>query len=230
MKVTTASKAVLLGTAAAIALLPLAAGSASASDFRPSNRYQISTPGFVLTPAQATAITAARGAYRTSAAQGKAALESALATIRVGLDSTVAPQREAVLNARDAYLVAVEFGGDVTGTRAALDAALADCRTALKTAQAAAWTQAAAARANADAALTAARNAYVAAVTAQFPAGTVIPQRLLMPPRVQLGDVYPTYGDDEDSLYGDDEDSRYGDHEDSGYVSSLQDHHVEADD
>ncbi|MHB1067523.1 MAG: hypothetical protein ACYC2Z_08890 [Candidatus Nanopelagicales bacterium] len=137
-----------------------------------------------LTPAQLNGITTARKAYRTAVRSIESTLDDALVQVKRGVNAAVAPQSRAVEDARDAYDLAREYGGDTTAVRAALDQALTAYRAALTTAQATARTQADAAKATARAALDSARATYVAAVTAQFAPGTAIANRLLTPPSV----------------------------------------------
>lgn len=188
MKISRTTKVAVLGGAAVIGLLPIAAGQAMASDHGTSSLTSVSEPSskIVLSPSQVSAIVAARGSYRAAVTKARVALESALSTIRTNLDSSVSQQREAVLTARDAYWLALQFGGDATAARSAMDTAVAAYRAALTTAQATAVTSVNAARTTASTALDAAKTAYVTAVTAQFPAGTTVPRRLLMMPRVTL--------------------------------------------
>lgn len=140
----------------------------------------------VLTPAQVTAVTAARADYLKTAWQAKIVYRTAVLDARDAMDATLQTPRLNVLLAKDAYEVAVRFGGDVTGTRAALDASISAYRTAYASALATARASTDAARATLRTTLTNARATYIAAITAVF-AGTTVPESLLNPPGPRMG-------------------------------------------
>lgn len=139
-----------------------------------------------LTSAQVTAVTAARADYLRTAWQAKLAYRTDVVKARDAMDATLQTPRLNVLLAKDAYEVAVRYGGDVSGTKTALDAALSAYRSAFTTALATAKTATDAARTVLRATLTNAKATYVAAVTAAF-AGTTIPKSLLNPPGPRMG-------------------------------------------
>lgn len=188
MRITNVKKTIAVSGIVGLSLLPIAAGSAVASDRGSYESSRASSSNPVLSPSQLAAIAAARSAYRAAAAKAADSLDSALATIQADLSRAIAPQLESLLAARDAYWLAAQYGGDTTATRTALGTAFTNFRAALAAAQGVAWSQSRTARASTATALESARAAYITAVTAQFPVGSVVPQRLLMPPRVDVFD------------------------------------------
>lgn len=139
-----------------------------------------------LTSAQVTAVTAARADYLKAAWQAKITYRADVTKARDAMDTALQSPRLNVLLAKDAYEVAVRYGGDVAGTKAALDTAVASYRSAYTSALATARTATDSARAALRTALDAAKAKYVAAITASFP-GTSVPRGLLNPPGPKMG-------------------------------------------
>lgn len=139
-----------------------------------------------LTSAQVTAVTTARADYLKAAWQAKIVYRTDVVKARDAMDAALQTPRLNVLLAKDAYEVATRFGGDVTGTKAALETAIATYRSAYTSALAAARTVTDAARSTLRTSLTNARTAYVAAITAAF-VGTTVPESLLNPPGPRMG-------------------------------------------
>lgn len=139
-----------------------------------------------LTAPQVAAVTAARSDYLKSAWQAKITYRTEVAKSRDAMDAALQGPRLNVLLTKDAYEVVVKYGGDTTGTRAAMDSALSAYRTAYTAALATARTQTDAARTTLRTALDKAKATYVAAVTAAFP-GTTVPKGLLNPPGRGMG-------------------------------------------
>lgn len=130
---------------------------------------------------QKAAVGAARQAYVGSAWDIRVALREQMATVRSTQEAALdAPARSLAL-AKEAWVFAVQTGGDSTAAKAAYEKARTDYRAAADAARATARTGYDAARASAKSALDQAAAAYRAAVIAAFPAGTVIPDRVLAP-------------------------------------------------
>lgn len=140
----------------------------------------------LLTSAQVTAVTAARADYLKAAWQAKITYRADVTQARDAMDTVLLSPRLNVLLAKDAYEVAVRYGGDVAGTKAALDTALSAYRSAYASALATAKTATDAARATLRTALDTAKAKYTAAITAAF-AGTGVPPSLLNPPGSRMG-------------------------------------------
>lgn len=139
-----------------------------------------------LTSGQITAVTAARADYLKAAWQAKTTYRGDVAKARDAMDATLQGLRLTVLLAKDAYEVAVRHGGDVTATKAALDAAITAYRSAYTAALATARTATDAARTALRTALNNARATYTTAITAAF-VGTTVPTSLLNPPGPRMG-------------------------------------------
>lgn len=139
-----------------------------------------------LTTAQVTAVTAARADYLKAAWQAKTTYRTEVVKARDSMDASLQAPRLNVLLAKDAYEVAVRYGGDVTGTKAALETAIAAYRSAYTSALNTARTATDAAKLALRAALNNARSTYVAAITAAF-VGTTVPPSLLNPPGPRMG-------------------------------------------
>lgn len=139
-----------------------------------------------LTAAQVTAVTAARADYLKAAWQAKITYRADVTKARDAMDTVLLSPRLNVLLAKDAYEVAVRYGGDVAGSKAALDTALSAYRSAYTSALATARTATDAARATLRTALDTAKAKYTAAITAVF-AGTSVPPSLLNPPGSRRG-------------------------------------------
>jgi len=136
-----------------------------------------------LTQTQANAVTLARKNYLTAASSAHQTWRSSLMTIQNDLLAAVSTPRLNVVIAQDAYDFAKDTKTDTTAAAAALTSAQAAYESAATTAKASAQTKTAAAKTTAQASLDKAKTDYQAAVTASFPAGTVVPPSLLIPPR-----------------------------------------------
>lgn len=139
-----------------------------------------------LTPTQITAVTAARGDYLKAAWQAKVVYRTDVTKARDAMDASLQTPRLNVLLAKDAYEVAVRYGGDATATKAALTSALSAYRTAYEAALGTAKTATDAARTTQRTALDKAKSTYVAAISAAFP-GTTPPRSLVNLPGRGMG-------------------------------------------
>ncbi|MDP2013410.1 MAG: hypothetical protein Q8L05_04205 [Actinomycetota bacterium] len=180
-----------IATTAGLALVasaPLLASAASATNNgdnhgkdkgNGSHKSQRVTVKVAVTQTQATAIIAARKAYFTSIASANAALQSVLIQVQTDISNATAPQRLALVIAKDAYQFTVDAGLDATAARAALDQAQAAYSAAVSAAKSAAQAKVDSSKSAFKTAVENAKNTYKAAVTAAFPAGTAIPNDLL---------------------------------------------------
>lgn len=180
-------------TAAAAAAALLLTAPASASAVMPADRDDddrgTSTSAFwaSATPEQKAAVGAARQAYLGSAWDARVALRKQASSIRATQEAALDAPAKALALAKDAWLFAAQTGGDTTAAKAAYEKAKSDYRTAADAARSAAKAAYESARQTAKTALDQAAATYRAAVIAAFPAGTAIPERVLMPPSSRGG-------------------------------------------
>ncbi len=155
-------------------------------DSNSSQSFNVASSKVTLTPAQYTAIAGAHKTYLTTVAPINQNLRTAMQQVQTDVLAAISAPSLALAVAQDAYQFAKDTNTDTVAPKAARDQAQQAYLTALATAKAAAKTKSAAANDTAQVAITKAKTDYQTAVTAAFPAGTVIAKSVLTPPRTSF--------------------------------------------